>query len=649
MLILKRVMSGRLSYTDFFPYSDKRRGQEDMMRLIESCVREGRNTCLEAPNGFGKTCVALCGILPWIKENRGKALFCARTHRQLDRVIEELEVISKHNDVRGVSFRGRQHMCLNQFVLGNTDLIAPVSEVCGQLKAEHSCSYYEHFKNLVVSDDPFEDMPKRAMSALEIISVAKGWGICPYEMAKMLARAADVIALSYLYVFDPFILETFAPEIGTPMSMTVLVQDEAHNVPFTALDSASDSLPIGTIRQAMREAETYNDHISRDFCRALAKKILELSSSIEENDEIQINPRETYDSVIRESGLAPETQPLAYMSSLGSKIRMGLLRAGKFPKSSIYRVAEFLLKWVRNGERDDFGFMLASKHESGQSRRISIDIVALDPTDVTGPVLKLVRCSVAMSGTISPLDAYSEMLGLGKDSIKAAFCSPFGPRNRLGMIVEGLDTSYEGRSTSVFQRMVEHCVAVANATRGNTGIFAASYSVADSLMKAGLEKRLKRRLFLERQGTRVNENDAMIEQFKKSAESGGAALLGVQGGRNSEGGDFPGPEMESVVVVGVPYAKPTPRIDALIQYFDKRFSGKGREYAYVLPSMTKAIQAAGRPVRRLSDKGAIVFLDRRFAAPYLRKYLPSWLDEVTGTVPDDPTAVAQRVEAFFSS
>jgi DNA excision repair protein ERCC-2 len=107
--------------------------------------------------------------------------------------------------------------------------------------------------------------------------------------------------------------------------------------------------------------------------------------------------------------------------------------------------------------------------------------------------------------------------------------------------------------------------------------------------------------------------------------------------------------MESVVIVGVPYAKPSPRINALIGYFDKRFSGKGREYAYVLPSVTKAIQAAGRPVRRLSDKGAIVFLDRRFAAPFLRKYMPSWLDEVTGTVPDDPTTVAERVAAFFSS
>lgn len=126
-------------------------------------------------------------------------------------------------------------------------------------------------------------------------------------------------------------------------------------------------------------------------------------------------------------------------------------------------------------------------------------------------------------------------------------------------------------------------------------------------------------------------------------------LLGVQGGRNSEGGDFPGSSMESVIVVGVPYARPTPRIEALIGYFDKRFNGRGRDYAYVLPAMTRAIQAAGRPVRGLDDKGAIILLDQRFATPYLRRFMPTWLDEVTNVLPNSPEIVGQAVERFFSN
>ena len=107
--------------------------------------------------------------------------------------------------------------------------------------------------------------------------------------------------------------------------------------------------------------------------------------------------------------------------------------------------------------------------------------------------------------------------------------------------------------------------------------------------------------------------------------------------------------MESAVVVGVPYARPTPRTEALINYYDHRFNQRGRDYAYVLPAMTRAIQAAGRPVRRLVDKGVIVMLDQRFATPYLRRFIPSWMDEIAQVIPDNPSMIAQQVESFFAA
>jgi DNA excision repair protein ERCC-2 len=276
-----------------------------------------------------------------------------------------------------------------------------------------------------------------------------------------------------------------------------------------------------------------------------------------------------------------------------------------------------------------------------------LDLVALDPTSVTENVLNMVHSSVAISGTMSPLDAYSEMLGFGADAVKATFQNPFARINRLGLIVSDLDTSFQNRSKSTFKRIVDHCVAVADATPSNTGIFTSSYSVGKSLIDAGLEKRLRRRLFVEKPGMKGVENDKLIDDFKKQGDRGGAVLLGVQGGRNSEGGDFPGTTMESVVVVGVPYAKPTPRMEALINYYDSRFNQKGRDYAYVLPAMTRAIQAAGRPVRRLDDKGVIVMLDQRFGTAYLSRFIPSWLADVTQIIPDNPEVTSHQVESFF--
>ncbi len=635
------------SYADFFPYPEAREGQEAMMKRIEESVNAKVHICSEAPNGFGKTCVTLSSVLPWIKEKKGKILYCARTHRQLDRVMEELEEISGKKDVSGVSFRGRRHMCLNAFVLENADFVAPISEVCGQLKATGRCAYYENLRHAGNPEDLLDDMPKKVLTAPEISKIASSKSFCPYELTKRLAKVVDVVALSYLYVFDPWILEVFIPDLDTPPSKMVLVQDEAHNVPATALDSASDSLTIGTIRQALREATTYNDEPSKDFNRALAKTILELSSDMKQVEERPVDPRKIVESTIKIAQLEHQPQILAHMKDLGSKIRRGLLKSGKFPRSSIHRVSEFLVKWLRCAERKDYTFLLASNKGYGESRRVSLDLVALDPTAVTKNVLNMVHSSIAISGTMSPLDAYAEMLGFGSDAVKATFQSPFARRNRLGLIVSGLDTSFQNRSRSTFERMVDHCVAVADGTPSNTGIFTSSYSVGKSLIDAGLEKRLRRKLFVEKPGMKGVENDKLIDDFKKQGDRGGAVLLGVQGGRNSEGGDFPGTTMESVVVVGVPYAKPTPRMEAQINYYDARFNQKGRDYAYVLPAVTRAIQAAGRPVRRLEDRGVIVMLDQRFGTPYLSRFIPSWLIDVTQVIPDDPEITSHQVESFF--
>lgn len=636
-----------LSYEDFFPYASKRAGQADMMNRIEDCVRAGTNILCEAPNGFGKTCATLCAILPWAQKHRGKVLYCARTHRQLDRVVEELGQIEKTKNVSGLSFRGRSHMCINKFVLDNADMIVSVSEMCQQLKADGKCAFYEKTRKLGDPEVLLTDMPKKILTAPEIAMIARKRGLCPYELAKRLARAVDVIALSYLYVFDPSIRETFIPELDFPMSRAVLVQDEAHNVPSTALDSASEKLTLGTIRQAMREGRTYNDQVTYDFCRALAQSIIDISAGISNNDEMIVNSVGIYEKAVEESGIGDATHPLTHMNELGANIRKNQLRHGKPPRSAIYRVADFMINWLDHSDRNDYAFVLSSELRRSQSRRIALERVALDPTAVTIPLLRFLRCSVAVSGTASPLSAYAEMLGFCEDSAQVSFRSPFSDQTRIGVVVEGVDTSYNARSDEMFTRMVEHCAVVVEGTPGNTGIFTTSYGIAAALRKAGLERRVSKKLFLEKQGAAGKENDKMIEEFKLQGQSGGAVLLGVQGGRNSEGGDFPGPTMESVVVVGVPYARPTPRTEALISYYDTRFNGRGRDYAYVLPAMTRSIQTAGRPVRRLDDRGVIVLLDQRFNTPYLKRFMPPWLGEIVHSIPDSPAMLSSIVTEFF--
>jgi DNA excision repair protein ERCC-2 len=190
---------------------------------------------------------------------------------------------------------------------------------------------------------------------------------------------------------------------------------------------------------------------------------------------------------------------------------------------------------------------------------------------------------------------------------------------------------------------------VAENTPTNTGVFAASFEVLNQILSEGLEDALGKPLFHEKREMTSEQNEKMVSNFKACGGKGGAVYLGVQGGRTSEGVDFPGNQMDSVVVVGVPYAEPTPRVKSQIEYYDKCFPGFGREYGYVLPAMKKASQAAGRTIRTLEDRGAIVFLDYRFATSYCRGFIPSWINNGMKVLPNEKGVLAQEISDFFKA
>jgi len=207
----------------------------------------------------------------------------------------------------------------------------------------------------------------------------------------------------------------------------------------------------------------------------------------------------------------------------------------------------------------------------------------------------------------------------------------------------------EQRTPKMYQTMIDRINEVVNSTPTNTGIFAASFQVLNSLLSAGLEEQLLKPLYWEKSGMSSKDNEKLVSEYKACGDRGGAVFLGVQGGRTSEGVDFPGNQMNSVVVVGIPYAEPTPRVRAQIDYYESRFPGRGREYGYILPAMKKACQAAGRPIRTLDDRGAIIFLDNRFASAYTKSFIPSWVTNGMKTIPDKPGLLADAVRAFFCS
>jgi len=416
-------------------------------------------------------------------------------------------------------------------------------------------------------------------------------------------------------------------------------------LPETAISISGSTLSLFVMRAAEMEANRFGNKDIEEFAHFFRLEIERITDKISREE---IIPAKNIIEIIQQQGkIARPREFFEHMHEEGASIKKTLLAEGKNPRSYVHAMSEFLLKWFDTLEDDSFINVASRYFNKENNKTAKLEIVALDPSKVTQPVFSSTYANVIMSGTLQPLEAFARITQLPESTVKFIAPSPFPKEHVFSAVSLGVTTSMEKRTPQMYQTLVERINEVVNSTPTNTGVFAASFQVLNSLLDGGLENGLLKPLFYERKGMTSKANEKMVHDFKACGDKGGAVLLGVQGGRTSEGVDFPGNQMHSVVVVGVPYAEPTPRIKAQIEYYDKRFPGFGREYGYVLPAMKKASQAAGRPIRTLDDRGAIVFLDFRYATNYCKNFLPSWITSGMKVLPDKKGVLAAEVSNFF--
>ncbi len=337
-----------------------------------------------------------------------------------------------------------------------------------------------------------------------------------------------------------------------------------------------------------------------------------------------------------------------HFGEIGGSIKKLLLAEGKHPRSYINGMGEFLLRWLDTAGDESYINVISKYYTRESIPTAKLEIVALDPAKITMPVFSSTYANIVMSGTLQPLAAYQKITRLPENTVQSVAPSPFPREHIFSAVCLGVTTALDSRTPAMYQTFIKKIREVVENTPVNTGIFTASFEVSKSLMAEGLEDAIKKPLFYERRGMTSKVNEKLVTDFKDQSNKGGAVFLGVQGGRTSEGVDFPGNEMNSVIIIGVPYAEPTPRVKAQIDYYEKRFPKFGREYGYILPAMKKASQCAGRPVRTLDDKGAIVFLDYRFASGYCKNFLPSWVLRDLKVLPPTEGLLAKEIRGFFN-
>jgi DNA excision repair protein ERCC-2 len=575
----------RSSDNNIFPYPHYYPNQKEIIEFISENAVKGKNIVIESPTGSGKTIAVLSSLIPYAKENGKKILYLCRTHEQMDLVIEELKKIASSEHVKGISLKSRKSLCLNEFVLDKTSSMGEERFACSILKREGKCRFYKNQKRRSIEFSK----PK---TASEIVEVCKKREICPYETSKELISECDVVACSYLYVFEPEIRSAFLKSAGTSLEDYVLVLDEAHNLPRLASDIASEKLTEFAVSRALKEAEDYNIPIAFQLLKKLDDFLI-----MNESEERRIGKSQLLE------WLGDEIEVAKNLKAFGEEIRSKRVSQGKRPISFLYSCSSFLLKWAECSEKG-FEFFI-SRRGIGKPY---LEILSLEPKTITKSPLEGAFITVHMSGTLTPVDPYCEIIGLSNFGSRK-YPSPFPKENIAVYVDRSVSTMGSLRTKEMFERISSKLETLISSIPGNVLVFFPSYIVLKSVIEAGFN--VDKEIFKETSETTSIQNKEMIKRFKR--------VLGVQQGRNSEGQDFPGDQANAVIVVGIPYASKGPRIMAQIEYYKTQFRGwwgkypLGEYYAYYLPAYRSLNQSAGRAHRSIKDKAAIIFLEQRVA------------------------------------
>ena len=148
------------------------------------------------------------------------------------------------------------------------------------------------------------------------------------------------------------------------------------------------------------------------------------------------------------------------------------------------------------------------------------------------------------------------------------------------------------------------------------------------------------------EGDEDSMDDEMALSELNEEKNAAPTLLGlcVLGGVFSEGIDLTGESLIGAIVIGTGLPQVSNRLSVLKDHFDEN-GENGFSYAYLYPGMNKVLQAAGRVIRTVEDRGIIALLDERFLNQDVSTCFPR---EWTGIEVTSAETVRDTLAAFWA-
>ena len=582
------------AWRSLFPYTPYPQ-QVDFMNDAEATLGSGGTLIAEACNGFGKTVSALSALLPLGKP----IVYATRTHDQVRQVLAEVERINTHADASysAVNLASRDHLCLNPDCRGLPSREA--QELCGVLRKEERCPYRSD-----ITEAP-TGLP-RILSVDALVSTGRRVRICPYFLARRVAKTRNITVCPYPYVFDPKIRMM----TGLDLEGRLLVLDEGHNADQVGQETLSDTLSDRSLAAASDELKSIG--MNRTPLRRLEDHLAEVIA----DQPTLVKAEEAYDNIAHALGGDP-TAFIENHAPAVEAIRGRKEKDGEPPLSYLNGVLGFI-ELLMESRKDKY----VAIYRKGSYGSNQLEYRCLDPSLAIRPIVDTAAGTLIMSGTLSPLHLFAEVLGLKTAELRGYPAIQTSDRIRL-TIDPRVTTTYRDRSPEMLQRIGEVVAEALKAVPNGALIFFPQRDLMERSLEAWTQARLiqvtggrpylaGKPLFREGRDARANQD--MVNRYKAAAVTPqGAVLTCVFRGRNSEGSNFPDDQCRGIILVGVPYANyGDPLVRAQIAYYDRRSMGLGHRW-YTMDAFRASNQALGRGLRSRDDWCHYWLLDQRYA------------------------------------
>ncbi len=585
----KRAARRRNISTGFaFPFERPRSGQIELMQTITQGMNEQSRMLLQAPTGLGKT----AGVLyPVLKEalTRGQRVVYVTPKNSQHSVAEDAVIRFQKtgSKIKSLTITAKGKICFK-----NEPLCTP--DYC-----EFAKDYYGKIQKHGVLDLLAK---KRKLKARVFRELGLEYEVCPFELQLDCAPEADVVICDYNYVFAPrsalrSMTEIAIDQEGKPN----LVIDEAHNLPSRAMDYYSPVLSSITLENMREEIKSVPEQLRNE-----AEELLDASIAVIASFSSGDNCKASKINLPVDPFLDQDAKLRAFLSRyFDSDVEIQ-------PHDVVMRLSFYwsafteALEYVVDPEHNQFFTTYHPRPAGGIVR-----ITCCDASAMLKECYNEYEQVVGFSATLKPFDYYAKLSGLDSHRLRTAeFHTPFPRENRKLLIIPQISTKYSDRERN-YEKIADAMQKITTLQRGNYFAFFPSFEFLERVL-ALFHPPHEMTLLKQERNMKLSQFKEVLDHLRKGTLP--AMLFAVQGGTFSEGVDYPGDMVIGAFVIGPPLPNFDLEREGMRDYYQKQYNA-GFDYAYAIPAMSKAIQAAGRVIRSETDRGLIVMMDSRFVHP----------------------------------